>query len=528
MAEIASAYVALLPSAKGMGEGITHELGGAGAKGGKSAAKGFKGSFIPGVKAIGGMVAGAFAVSKGVDFLKDSVGEAREAQKVGAQTAQTIKTTGGAAKVSAKHVGDLATAISTKAGIDDEAIQTGANLLLTFKDIKNEAGKGNDIFDQTTKTMVDMSAAMGKDPKASAIALGKALNDPVKGMTALSKVGVTFTEQQKATNKALVQGGPANALMAMGVIGSTQEWNLAVKANNNDIGKTVDILTKKLTPAQKKHFEYLDEGGHKMAAQKVILKELNSEFGGSAAATATAGEKAKVAFGNLKEQVGTALLPVIDKVATFLTDKAVPAISDFITGIQDGTGPGGQLADVVGRIKDALTDALPYVQNVIGFLVDNKEAVGAFAAVILTVAAAVKAWSIVQAVLNVALTANPLGLVVIALAALAFGLVYAWKHSEKFRDIVMGALHAVGAVGRWLWNNVFSNVFKFILGGIALIIDGFGKMLRGPGARAGLWVGKESRQRHGYAADKARDMADHIKKIPDHKEVKVKVKFDPQ
>jgi hypothetical protein len=263
MAEIASAYVALLPSAKGMGEGITHELGGAGAKGGKSAAKGFKGSFIPGVKAIGGMVAGAFAVSKGVDFLKDSVGEAREAQKVGAQTAQTIKTTGGAAKVSAKHVGDLATAISTKAGIDDEAIQTGANLLLTFKDIKNEAGKGNDIFDQTTKTMVDMSAAMGKDPKASAIALGKALNDPVKGMTALSKVGVTFTEQQKATNKALVQGGPANALMAMGVIGSTQEWNLAVKANNNDIGKTVDVLTKKLTPAQKKHFEYLDEGGHK-------------------------------------------------------------------------------------------------------------------------------------------------------------------------------------------------------------------------------------------------------------------------
>ena len=130
------------------------------------------------------------------------------------------------------QVGDLVTAISNKAGYDDEAIQSGANLLLTFTNIRNEAGKGNDIFNQSTRILTDMSTAMGTEPKQAAIQLGKALNDPIKGISALSRVGVTFTDGQKKTIKSLVDGG-----------------------------KT-------------------------MQAQKIILKELNSEFGGSAAAQA--------------------------------------------------------------------------------------------------------------------------------------------------------------------------------------------------------------------------------------------------
>jgi hypothetical protein len=51
-------------------------------------------------------------------------------------------------------------------------------MLLTFKNIRNEAGKGNDVFNQSTKTLVDMSRAMGTDPQQAAIQLGKALNDP--------------------------------------------------------------------------------------------------------------------------------------------------------------------------------------------------------------------------------------------------------------------------------------------------------------------------------------------------------------
>src|SRR5258708_1908746 len=82
--------------------------------------------------------------------------------------------------------------------------------------------------------------------------LVKALNDPIHGVTSLMRVGVTFTAQQKEQIKTLV------------------------------------------------------DTGHTMDAQKVILAELTKEFGGSAAAQATASDKAKVAWKNVEEQVGTA------------------------------------------------------------------------------------------------------------------------------------------------------------------------------------------------------------------------------
>jgi hypothetical protein len=109
----------------------------------------------------------------------------REAQKVGAQTNAVLKSTGNAANISKKGVESLANAISRKAGIDDEAIQSAENLLLTFTKIRNETGKGNDIFNQATQAVTDMSVAMHQSGKASAIQLGKALQDPVKGATAL-------------------------------------------------------------------------------------------------------------------------------------------------------------------------------------------------------------------------------------------------------------------------------------------------------------------------------------------------------
>ncbi len=236
-------------------------------------------------KRVVGMIGGAFAGIAVAGFLKDSVAEARESAKVGALTAQVIKSTGGAAKVTAGQVGQLATAISNKTGIDDEAIQSASNLLLTFTNVRNEVGKGNDIFNQATATAADMAATLGGDASSQAIALGKALNDPVKGVTALSRVGVSFTEQQKTQIKTLV-------------------------AHNDTLG-----------------------------AQKIILGELSKEFGGSAAAQATAGDKAKVAFGNLKESIGSALLPILERLATFASGTLIPALYKLAGFLRSVFGP---------------------------------------------------------------------------------------------------------------------------------------------------------------------------------------------
>jgi hypothetical protein len=176
--------------------------------------------------ALGVALAGAGAlIAKNVQSLA-------RIETINAQTAQTIKTMGNAANISSTEVEALAGRLEALTATEAETIQQGANLLLTFRNISDQAGAGNDIFTQTTAAMVDMGRALGEDASGSAIRLGKALNDPITGLTALRKVGVGFTDEQ--------------------------ENQIKTMQNSGDI----------------------------MGAQKVILAELQAQFGGSGAAYA--------------------------------------------------------------------------------------------------------------------------------------------------------------------------------------------------------------------------------------------------
>ncbi len=267
-------------------------------------------------------------------FLKSAIAEAREAQKVTADVNNVIRSTGGAANVSAKDIDRLSSAISRKTGIDDEAIAKGQGMLLTFTKIRNEAGAGNDIFNQASGIMTDLSVKMGKDTPGAAIALGKALNDPILGVTTLTRSGIQFDTQQKAQIKTMVESG--------------------------------DIL----------------------GAQKVILAELDTQIGGTAEAQATAGEKMKVSWDNLKETLGTALLPILDRVQLALTE-----------------------------LFDRFSALSPSTQT-------------AILAVVGITAASVALGIAIAAV------ASPVTLVVLGIAALAAGAVYAYTHFAVFRTIV--------------------------------------------------------------------------------------------
>lgn len=344
------------------------------------------------------VAAGAVAGSGLVKFLGDSIAEARESQKVNAQTAAVLKSTGGAAKITAGQIGDLANKISLKTGIDDEQIQSSENMLLTFTNVRNEVGKGNDVFSQATQVVTDMSVALGQDSKNSAIQLGKALNDPIKGITALQRVGVTFTEQQKAQIATMVKSG------------------------------------------------------HTLDAQKVILKELTKEFGGSAAAQATAGEKAKVAWKNVEEQVGTALLPVLDKLGTFVSGTLMPKFSAAVTWIQAHWPQiSHAIADSYNNyIKPILTTLVNFIQNqlipafmaIANYIGGHTDQVKAFAGAFIALFVAMKAYGIISSVttavrdLNAAMKANVVLVVVAALAALVTWFIISYKTSEKFRDTV--------------------------------------------------------------------------------------------
>jgi hypothetical protein len=256
-------------------------------------------------------LAGAALVGGGlISGFKALYNAADESRKIGALTAQVIQSTGGAANVTAQQVGDLAAAIAAKTGVDDEAIQSGQNLLLTFTNVKNVVGDGNDIFNQATQIMTDMSVALGTDASGSAIQLGKALNDPIKGITALTRVGVSFTESQKDQIKTLVQAG--------------------------------DVLS----------------------AQKIILNELGREFGGAAEAAATPLDKLQVKVGNLAEDIGSYLIPIVDELATWFADELLPAAESVASAVGDSIGP------VFHALWETLGEVVDIGGSVVGFFND--------------------------------------------------------------------------------------------------------------------------------------------------------------
>lgn len=212
--------------------------------------------------------------------------------------------------------------------------------------IRNEVGKGNDIFDQATKAALDMSVAMGTDMQGAVIQVGKALNDPIKGITALTRVGVTFTEQQKDQIKALV------------------------------------------------------ESGKSMEAQKLILAELNKEFGGSAVAQGNtfAGmiNKIKNSFEEVAEKIAGKLMPHLKTFAGFIgkifkADSFTAGLKVAIDGIKnlgadlmgaitglvssiDWSQIGTKLASLLEKVIDFRNTALAWAGNLLNSAI---EAIGA-------------------------------------------------------------------------------------------------------------------------------------------------------
>lgn len=231
-------------------------------------------------------------------------------------------------------------------------------------------------------------------------------------------------------------------------------------------------------------------------------KGLGQLAGASDQVNKTLGDTAKSKITTFTRTVKLGLVDFLgNKVVPILTDKVLPAILGFVKGMQDGTGPGGQLASVLKTLASVVTPLVVILAKLAGFIAKNKDFFAPFAGIILTVVSAVKVWTIAQAALDVVLAANPIGLVVIAIAALVAGLIFAFKHSEKFRGAVtkLGSIakaagdlivKGFGAVIQWFGDN-WKRLPLLLLGPVGLVLLIFkdlpGKILGALG-NAGSWL----------------------------------------
>lgn len=213
------------------------------------------------LKTAVGAAVGSAAVGAITSFVTKSVELFDKQAQAETKVANALKSTGNQIGYTKKELTDLASQMQGKTIFGDEVVLEAEALALTFTNI------GKDVFPQVIETALDMSQFLGQDLKTTMTQLGKALNDPVKGMTALRKVGASLTDEQAKQVKEFMK--------------------------SNDV----------------------------MSAQNVILKELAVEYGGAATAAANAGAGGLKQFlnqiGDTQEKIGESLIPTIE----FYTEK---------------------------------------------------------------------------------------------------------------------------------------------------------------------------------------------------------------
>lgn len=219
-------------------------------------------------KVLGKTITAAFVATEIIKFSKQSI-NAWETQKQAVEVLNaTLQATGATAWTSSKQLQEMASSLQKITNYGDETIIQMQSVLLGFKNIKG------DTFDDATKAILDMATVMKMDLSSAAQAVGKALDDPINGITSLQRQGFRFSEAQKDVIQALIDTG--------------------------------------------------DMAG----AQKIILDELNTTYGGAAEAAVTASAQIKNAWGDLQEGVGSFLTGFADSKAAQKVVSGIMFIAD--------------------------------------------------------------------------------------------------------------------------------------------------------------------------------------------------------
>lgn len=175
-------------------------------------------------------------------------------------------------------------------------------------------------------------------------------------------------------------------------------------------------------------------------------------------------------------------------------DTKAMGFRDTMTGVQDTMGGVSMimkgnlfegfltLGMGIGDLGSAFYNFLiPSMKSAVGWLRTTRVGTLAAAASQKIAAVASKVWAAGQWLLNAALTANPIGIVVVAIAALVAGFIYAWKHSETFRKIVIGAWNGIKGAALAVWHWMSGTLWP----GIRRVVDGVASAFRGLPGRIG-------------------------------------------
>jgi len=248
-------------------------------------------------------------------------------EKAIAQVESALLSTGNTVGYTSKELQNMASELQNNSLFGDEDIlQNATAQLLTFTNIAGEQ------FNRTQQAAIDLSTRLDGDLKSASIQLGKALNDPVANLSALSRSGIQFSVDQKEMINSLV-------------------------------------ATNRLADAQ-----------------TIILDELQKQYGGAGEAAAKAGlgglKQLNNAFGDLQEEFGAiiaqAILPLVDHLKGMVSafQGLSPETKKWIVILGGVAAAVGPILALAGAILPALMTGFTILTGPIGLIVAGLTAIG--------------------------------------------------------------------------------------------------------------------------------------------------------
>lgn len=468
-----------------------------------------------GIAAAGaGVAAGGLLTKSFVDNLDLESGRAKLAGQLGLTKEESSRIGKVAGSLYAAGYGEsmadvndtLKGVIENIDGMRTASDETLAAITKKVSNLQNTTGETSEAISRAVSQMLRTGMAESADEALNIVTAGfqRGANKSEDFLDTLNEYGTQFRklgiDGAEATG-IISQGLQAGARDADIVADAIKEFFLrsqgAIKQADGNGGFRLTAMGQALADigiqgdAAFKWQEDIAEGGPEaQAALDLVLDRMREMPDSTQKATDSV-----ALFGTQAEDLGAALYAIDPSEATkalgdvgsaaenldkTLRDTGQQTIEQYRRSFEQWTqslagaeGPMGDLtAGVVAFGAPALAMGAQVATLAIGLSTLNGSAVLATAS---TAALAVKqafiatvtgAWSAAQWLLNAALVANPIGLVVVGLVALAAGLVVAYKKSETFREIVDAAFKAVGTVLGWYWEYV-----KFVFGAVVAIWD---------------------------------------------------------
>lgn len=348
---------------------------------------------------IGGALGLGFGIFKLGEYFHSAFEEATNLKMEEEQVKTGLQSTGYAAGMAMADIEKINNGIYHSSTFSREELMKMSSLLVTFPGITKKN------FGAASQIVADMATRMHQDVSQTAIQVGKALQDPVLGMTALRRVGVNLTAEQT------------------------------------------------------EHVKKLINAGKKEEAQILILKELQSEFGGSAKSAYDASPMIRFQkiMDDFKEKVGGALVTIAGAMGPFF---------DYLGGLFSELGEylEAHKADIVSfasmlgsLLKGLISTVIKPLFTFIGWIFKGIKdgnpfiwaliaAIAAYKAISLLSAIVTGIWTAAQWALNAAMDANPYGLIVIAIAALVAMVYFAIKAYDKWGAALLFVMGPLGII----------------------------------------------------------------------------------